>query len=322
MKRGKKEINTKMKEVVKIRTFVSKKLGYGLKGHSQFEFVDICLNHDNKIFIDPLLILYGNSLFCNRTKGIVEVYFKELIQAYRENRLDRVRELFQYGGEINHTKTGYGNGRNGHGSTVEGLIKIFKEFPKILKEVPFIDNVEDLVIYLPGFAEDKMTDLLVNILHDQLNDFTISVAKKRGMKDFVETEFWTFDEKLKKSIKVKRESLVINGEKILLCPKEIVTNRYIFGAEDFFRKIIIESEREKGEYRDMKGNPLPKKDVIQLMSKKGKPDWRYHEIRKNEKLLAKYHTKLFYDYRENARCLTDEELDEILYKKEPVKLIG
>lgn len=101
-----------------------------------------------------------------------------------------------------------------------------------------------------------------------------------------------------------------------------MTNRYIFGAEDFIRKIIIESEREKGEYRDMKGNPLPKKDVIQRMSKKGKPDWRYHEIRKNEKSLAKYHTKLFYDYRENARCLTDEELDEILDKKEPVKLIG
>lgn len=95
--RREKKGNQYRQEVVTIRTFVSKKLGYSLKGHSQFEFVDICLNHDNKIFIDPLLILYGNSLFCNRTKRIVEVYFKELIQAYRKNRLDRVRELFQYG---------------------------------------------------------------------------------------------------------------------------------------------------------------------------------------------------------------------------------
>lgn len=70
-----------------------------MKGHSQFEFVDICLNLDNKIFIDPLLILYGNSLFCNGVKRVVDVYFKEIIQGYHENRLDRVRELFQYGGE-------------------------------------------------------------------------------------------------------------------------------------------------------------------------------------------------------------------------------
>ncbi len=44
-------------------------------------------------------------------------------------------------------------------------------------ETPFsLKKEEDLPLLIPDFAEDGMSDLLTNILHEQLNKFTLGGA--------------------------------------------------------------------------------------------------------------------------------------------------
>ncbi|MBQ5803489.1 MAG: hypothetical protein IIW25_04585, partial [Bacteroidales bacterium] len=44
-----------------------------------------------------------------------------------------------------------------------------------------ISKGEDIPVLVEGFAEDSMSDLLTNILHEQLNEFTAQQMKSRGI---------------------------------------------------------------------------------------------------------------------------------------------
>ena len=84
--------------------------------------------------------------------------------------------------EQNATHLGYGSGNNGKGNTAKGVLDLFKPLEHLITKIPIIKKEVDLVVLLPGFAEDGLSDLLTNILHKHLNDYTLEQMKKYGMK--------------------------------------------------------------------------------------------------------------------------------------------
>lgn len=53
----------------------------------------------------------------------------------------------------------------------------------------------DLPLLIPYFAEDGLSDLLTNILYEQLNKFTLQQMKKYGVESNESLLFWTWDRK-------------------------------------------------------------------------------------------------------------------------------
>lgn len=86
--------------------------------------------------------------------------------------------MLSHAGEQNATRLGYGDGDNGKGNTAEGLMKKFSALDSLIDYIPNMSKPEDLTIFLPNFAEDGLSDLLTNILHKQLNEFTLSQLNK------------------------------------------------------------------------------------------------------------------------------------------------
>lgn len=54
-----------------------------------------------------------------------------------------------------------------------------------------MNKVEDLPLLIPNFGEDGLSDLLINILHAHLNDFTLQQMRKYGIESNAIIEFWS-----------------------------------------------------------------------------------------------------------------------------------
>lgn len=101
------------------------------KGHREIDFVDIDLNRDTLLFIDPSLIDIKRNEWAQKAARCVHSYFDELYDAYKEKNIQKQYRLYSYAHEINSTKLGYGNGRNGKAKTANGMFIALQSLSKL-----------------------------------------------------------------------------------------------------------------------------------------------------------------------------------------------
>lgn len=295
--------------------YVSDYWNKGIKGHLHYEFIDVVVNDDNLLFIDPLLIEIAGDEWCQEANAAIKSFFDEFYKAYREENMVKKKTLLSHAGEQNGTRLGYGRGNNGKGNTVNGLLEIFAPLEQLLPEISTMKRAEDLPLLIPDFAEDGLSDLLTNILHEQLNKYTLQQMKKYGMESKESLLFWTWDVKDLCWKKIERLSYCVDGQELLVVPKRIVRKKYLFSTSQYFNRIILERIREEGGY--MNGDkPIPKKEIVKAKRFSG-DHWQYDEsvsyTKKDNDALNEYHHKLPRFYAENGGSMEDEELDELIY---------
>lgn len=286
------------------------------KGHENFEFVDVAVNNDNLLFIDPWLIEGRKDEWSLRAMKYINSYFDSLFNAYNTGNKMEIECLLAHAGEQNAQRLGYGNGKNGKGNTAKGLLEIFQPLEQLISEIRTIGKAGDLPLLLTGFAEDGMSDLLTNILHECLNEFTLEQMNKYGITSNEEKVFYTWNILHNKWEKVKKPAYFVDGKEFLLVPKLIVRKSYLFGVNQYFTRIILERVIDEGGYRDANGKSIPKKDIVKSKRYSGK-HWQYNEVIKytveHNDALDEYHHKLPGFYMENGRSMTDEDLDRVIY---------
>ena len=295
--------------------YVSEYWNKGVKGHLYYDFVDAAVNDDNLLFVDPLLIEIADDEWCQEASTTIKSFFDEFYKAYREEDINRKRELLSHGGEQNGTRLGYGRGDNGKGNTVKGLLEIFAPLEELLIAISTMKKVEDLPLLIPDFAEDGLSDLLTNILHEQLNKFTLKQMNKYGVESNESLQFWTWNVKALCWEKIERPSYCIDNQELLVVPKHIVRKKYLFSTSQYFNRIILERIRNEGGYMDG-DKPIPKKEIVKAKRFSGE-HWQYDEsvsyTKKDNGALDEYHHKLPHFYAENGGSMEDEELDELIY---------
>ena len=295
--------------------YVSNYWNKGIKGHQYYDFVDVVVNNDNLLFIDPILIEMADDEWCQEANITIKSFFDKFYTAYREKDMSKKKELLSHAGEQNGTRFGYGRGDNGKGNTVNGLLKIFAPLEQLLQEIPTMKKAEDLPLLIPNFAEDGLSDLLTNVLHDQLNRFTIQQMRKYGVESNATLTYWTWDGTESCWKKIERPSYCVKHQELLVVPKHIVRKNYLFSTSQYFNRIILEHIREEGGYMDG-DKPIPKKDVVKAKRFSGK-HWQYDEsvsyTKGNNGVLDEFHQKLPYYYTENGCFMGNEKLDKLVY---------
>ena len=223
-----------------MKKYVSDYLNKGTKGHSNYEFVDVIVNDDNLLFIDPILIETSEDQWSKEAKASIQSFFDAFFEAYSRKDELKKRELLSHAGEQNGTRLGYGRGDNGKGNTVKGLLDIFVPLEKLIQEIHTMEKAEDLPLLIPDFAEDGLSDLLTNILHAQLNAFTMRQICKYGLKSNGNKHFWSWDKEKVCWIQLEKPSFYIDGQELLLVPKQIVRKNYLFSTSQYFNRIILD----------------------------------------------------------------------------------
>ena len=113
----------------------------------------------------------------------------------------------------------------GKGTTSDELTNLFSNFYDTVRKNPHIEsNSLAMCMYIPNFAEDKMSDLITNIIRKKLYEFTLQQANKwniaLGNKDTIIGYYWDYISLSWKKL-IGRPFLVNNTIRLLV-PKEIV----------------------------------------------------------------------------------------------------
>jgi hypothetical protein len=292
------------------------------KGHANIDFVDAVTNDDTKLFLDPVQIEMSHGTVPKEINAHVQSFMDCLYRAYRDNDEERKKTLLAHAGEENATRFGYGAGDNGKGNTANGLLQIFKPLDWLASAIPTIKKASDLKVLLPNFAEDGLSDMLTNIAHKTLAEYTMNQAEQaerlegKGHIKKINKTFWTWNIEKKQWGTVTTDVFCIDGREMLLVPKDIVRKKYLFSTDQYFRRVILERMIEEGGFIDDKGKPIPKKDIIAAKRYSG-DHWEYDETVKytkdHAKALSDYHTRSLDFYKENGEHMSDESLDEYLY---------
>lgn len=306
-----------------------------VSGHKDLEFVDINLQTDIELFIDPSLIQGTSAAWCQECNIILDSFFTQVFTCCKEHTPESfllLHQLLSFGHEPNETKLGLSTWKSrGKGTTPETLFDIFKGISdSSLCELGFVVSPMDLCVFVKNFAEDRMSDLVTNVLRKQLYDFTVQQCAKYNIKLSENPinlgHYW--DSNLCKWECLMAQPLIANQNNILLVPKNIVRQSYIYSVEQYISQFVI-PERQK--YHEHNMTELSLKYSKRYGEHFGKPTKKLIYIKeikgtKHKYFAQKYSTKnpdAIINFRDSMLkqaslgkfILSDEQLDYIVYSK-------
>lgn len=277
---------------------ISEKIKFRNTCDESYEFYDIDLDNDTKLFLEPGLIMTSHDPLSRKAADIISNYFDKLFESYRDvNDISNRAYLLEHCREVNFTKLGYGNGNNGKGKTATGLLDTFHQMELLFGNGINMSSPSDLAILLPRFAEDCLSDMLTNILLNELSSFTWKQCQKYGISDAYfsapQNPLYYWDTTLGGWMGTTAPQLTIDNHIILLVPRRWLLPRIYCNTRHFIRHMVIEKLRQDGSFIKSNGRisfPLVKNLEQELKAKYGSPlDIATHFAKRDHNLLSKYH---------------------------------
>lgn len=209
------------------------------------EFLDIRVDWDNKLFIDPTRIeAEKNSLSVECDRVIID-FFNTVLDLYAESKIDEARANLVYSGESNEIFLGYTEGfPQGTGNSEEDLDDIFKYIDtKDLISKGLIGKIEDLQVFIDNFGCDKMSDLIASLVKHKLIEFTINQCDKLNIvRDYQITKrYWNRQTHKWDEITDFVPSVVGPGGidfPVVLVPKKYVVTNQLYDSEKYWEKVV------------------------------------------------------------------------------------
>ena len=313
--------------------YISEKIGLDIAGHQDIDFIDINLDTDIELYIDPILIDGLPTSWCRETKLIIQDYFDNIFECCQSKNHKRLFALVGFGKEPNETKLGLSIEQSqGKGSKPESLYRVFQTISnQCLVEKGIIKTPSELCVFVSNFAEDRMSDLITNIIRGQLYKFTVQQCAKYNIPLSVETckigQYW--DLGAKKWMLLQGNSLIVSGRKILLVPKIIVRRKFIVSAAQYIQKHVLtyrqlyHLENRTGlshqKYSKKRGYyyAAPSKKEVYEKEVKGQDHKGFARdfAEQNPDVADEFRKKQVWDKNVWDYVLSDDELDYYVYQK-------
>lgn len=294
----------------------------------ELDFIDVDLDNDYSLYIDPFLIANQNSQWAIQTDKVIKSFFDEFKNAMISLDYEKARALFLYMSEPKENCLGMSTKGTTNGRGV-GELNTQKILEKIIEssaiENNLVSNIEDICIFVEDIDKDKISDMVTNIIRKKLIEYTKQQCEYWGIKlthaDTLpywkpETREWVYS---------KDDLLVIEGREILLIPKSIVSPMKMYEMSKYRWHFVLEDERNFHlqrrsalvKMRRLKNGAikyyLPKKDVEEVVVEKIK----HGEYKNNKDYLRQYtqkHPDIFVEFvtqnKKMIKCLSNEEVVE------------
>lgn len=196
------------------------------KTQLELDFVDIDVNKDIPLFIDSTLISKCNSEFTISCNDLLQDFFSYLIGLLKNNMDDRAKLICTKIGEVNETHLGLSKNKSrGRGIGQSGTLDIFEQLKNSKAiEYGFLENIEDLRIFIENIDRDKLSDLITNVIRIELLNYTIEQCNLNNIpltKNVPSGYYWNKESHKWENMFIDR--LVVNNQPILLVPKSIIS---------------------------------------------------------------------------------------------------
>lgn len=254
---------------------ISKKYNIN-KSQNELDFVDIDINKDKPLFIDPYRISKLSGPFIDEANDVINNFFSYLIELLKAGNYTKARSIFINLNEVNETCLGYSKNKpRGNGMGPKKSNDFFEAISSSKAvSLGVLNSIEDIRVFVEGVNSDRISDMTTNIIRKILIEYTQNQCKifnipltsgiASGMYWDVTSRSWKQE---------YTDMLVINGKRYLLVPKIIVTYGDRITASDYYNQFVlnflqsenIQNKTELVQYRKSKKNKgvpfVTKKDI-------------------------------------------------------------
>ena len=212
------------------------------KSQAELDFVDVPLNRDVPLFLDPFAISQRTDRWSQGAHALLVSFFQDVVDSIRENRMDHARHLLSFLQEPNETHLGLSQGEPqgaGIGSfQAAQLLNALRQSDAV--RTGFLSSLEECELMIEGIGWDKISDLTTNIIRGKLAEYTREQcvlhsipfrAVNCGASYSTELHDWTSD---------YLELPVVNGAAVLLVPKAVARFKLAYDHQVYYRTFALE----------------------------------------------------------------------------------
>ena len=293
---------------------------------SDLEFVNIRLDTDNLLFLDPSLMAVSDNELFRRWNEIIGDFFNTALGYYNAGDTDSARGIFKSSQESNEIFLGYSKGApGGNGNTEDSLVKVFDYLlNEELLDVGIVNGIEDCYIFVPRFGPDFFSDLIASFLKKELILFTIEQCNIHGIERTFELEKPYWDDITHSGLNFTEMVPEYNGNPIVLIPKKIIVKDYLYSPERYLSDIVSVWRQES--HRDgntelhrnrTEGKPFVSKEILREKEIKDNnltdKEYLIQMTRENVDLIQLFRDNILHAQRgTNSGELTDDELEDLI----------
>lgn len=303
--------------------------GLHIDSHSEIDFVDVPVNTDIRLYLDPTLIKVGSDSFARWCADGIDSFFGVVFRACATEDMKTLRYLLDHSAEPNESHLGSSQRHSmGRGASLGILYPVFTG---LISQGLFARGVvtkpSDICVLAPNFDMDRMSDLLTNILRNQLSEFTIAQCQKLGIPMNGTRRGYCWEEGDGTWASRKWRCPVVDGKPVLLVPKTFVSRRYYLDTESYIRQQLLTFlQREHLANRSSLCHRRERKDGSIIITKPTKEEVRRTDLAgmpskqaaasfacEHPDSLHQFNASRWARFLETDFSLSDQELDMLLY---------
>lgn len=297
------------------------------KTQNELDFVDIDIDSDTPLFLDPYFIAKNDFPIAFEAHLSLRSYFECLLCALRENRMTDAEELFSHLGETNEICIGFSRTKpQGKGMGPSDASRIFKSLKEShALKTGIMEDIEDFRIFVDNVDKDKMSDMTANIIKKQLIEYTQAQCAIWGIpltRDTPSGFYW--DRNTNAWENNYTDMLVVDGRKILLVPKRIVSFSIEYTPQKYTQHFVLNFlQNEQLRLNGPLVQRRKDKKRTRYVTKKSVREQQQKEQSLDKKWLAEFtekHPEVFRDFRKHTKTnispvsnldISAERVDEI-----------
>lgn len=216
---------------------------FGLnKKQSQLDFVDIPLDTDVPLYVDPYALSVSSSDWLRDAANVVVDFFDLLISSIRAKDKKTAMWLLSNLHEPNDTHLGVSTGEpSGRGWGLQQAQSLYERLSKSAAvKSGQIKDITDFELLIPGVADDKISDMTINIIRGELVAYTEEQCTLLN----IPTEkvnsgvYWDAADRTWASRYANLP--VYKDQRIILVPKTAVRFRIVPDYADYYNRFVLE----------------------------------------------------------------------------------
>jgi len=213
------------------------------KTQAELDFVDIDPEEDITLFLDPFFLSKRQDNWSIEAARTIRSFFQRVVNTIRRGAEKEAKELFQHLHEPNSTCLGMSIG-NPRGRGV-GNTDTDKIYDSLLRsraiQTGLVQDIEDNVLFVENFGKDKLSDMTTNIITKHLIEYTQNQCNLHNIPLRPGTSsgyYWNRNTNEWET--AYTDMLVIDGKKILLVPKGIVSFSKAYTPDTYYNRFVLD----------------------------------------------------------------------------------
>lgn len=212
------------------------------KTQPYLDFVDIRLDTDIEVFVDPTALKYLKSSWGQECTSLVQHYFEAVLQKIQAGDDQGAQNLVSSLRERNEFHLGFSSGKSqGHGFGTKSAESVWGALSQSQAAISgLLKDLEDTCLLIEGIGRDMVSDAVCNIIRGPLIKYTQDMCRYYGIPltpGVASGPIWNPAVQVWEATFV--ELPVTNEGKIILVPKVMVRHRLSYEYNEYYTHYLL-----------------------------------------------------------------------------------